>query len=183
MRKSIVLLSSLFLFSACFPIAIAPNLENGKVIRARKFKRKLPNRHTYVFTDHKDANEFYSYINTKYSRNHKLVTTNVPVTIASNTYYLSFFEADKSSKTINLVPLLIDARRSSNGNEPILENHYSSRKDVWYILLQITAEDFSDALDPEYARYAEVFQFATKMREEYNRTFNYRQTILQASKN
>lgn len=180
--KATLLLTLVLITASCIPTAIAPDLENGKVIRAKKFKRTLPNRYAYVFTDVKNANEFYHYINTKFKRNHHYVEDNVPVYIGGKQFYVSFYEADKSTRTINIIPLLIDGKRESNGNDPILEDIHTSRWDKWYVLLLITAEDFQDGLNPSYAHYKEVKAYAQCLKNEYNYTSNYNQTLLEVSK-
>ena len=182
--KITLLFLTLIVVSSCFPVSIAPDLENGKVIRAKKFKRKLsaPNRYTYVFTDTKAADEFYHYVNTKYQLDHQYVEDNVPVVIDGNTYYVSFYEAEKTTKTVNLIPIIIDGKRERNGNEPLFEDDYTSRWGTWYILLMITAEDFQDGLNPEYVHYDKVKNFAEALKDEYYRTSNYNQAILTPSK-
>ena len=48
----------MFLFSSWIPLRIAANIKTDKVMVAKKFKRKLPKRHAFIFEDLKDANEF-----------------------------------------------------------------------------------------------------------------------------
>ncbi|TVZ52123.1 hypothetical protein [Dokdonia sp. Hel_I_53] len=179
--KATLLLVLFLIVTSCIPTAIAPDLENGKIIRAKKFKRKLPNRYAYIFTDSKKADEFYHYINTKYNLNYQYVQSNVPVIINEKQFYISFYETDKKTQTINLIPILIDAKRESNGNEAVLRDIYSSEWNRWYVILLITAENFQDGLNPSYSHYKEVKEFAESLKDEYYRTSNYNQTILQAS--
>lgn len=171
--KVFLLFFTLVIVTSCFPVSIAPDLENGKVIRGKKFKRKLPNRYTYVFTDTKTADRFYYFINNKFQLDNQYVEDNVPVTIDGNNYYMSFYEAEKSTKTVNLIPIIIDGKRERNGNDPLLEDVYTSRWGTWYILLMITAEDFQDGLNPEYEHYDKIENFARELREEYYNTSTY----------
>ncbi len=69
--KITLLFLTLIIVSSYTPLAIAPDLENGKVIKDKKIKHKLPNRHTYVFTDIKAVDEFYHYVNTKFQLDHQ----------------------------------------------------------------------------------------------------------------
>ena len=62
--KSLLLVFFLLLFTSCIPLKIAPKIEGEKLIVAKKFKRSLPKKHSYVFEDPKGADEFYNYINT-----------------------------------------------------------------------------------------------------------------------
>lgn len=169
--------------SSCVPIAIAPNLEEGKVIRAKKFKHKLPNRYSYVFTDSKAADEFYYFINTKFQRDHQYVEDNVPVAIAGKQYYISFYETDKETQTINLLTMAIDRAIAGKGNDGYLEEAYTSRWGTWYVGLLITDEDFNDALNPDYNDYSTVVSYAKELKEEYYRMTNYNQAILPGARN
>jgi len=180
--KNIIILLLVIVTTSCVPIAIAPDLENGKVIKGKKFQRKLPNRYTYVFNDPKNADEFYYFVNAKFDCNHQYVEDNVPVEINGKTFYLSFYEAEKTTTTINLIPILIDAKRESNGKDPILENVHASRNGKWYILLMITADDFEDGLNPESEHYNDVEVFAQNLKDEYYKTSNYNQLLLGNSK-
>jgi hypothetical protein len=136
--KSLLLMFFLLLFTSCIPLRIAPNIKEEKLIVAKKFKRSLPRKHSYVFEDPKDADEFYNYINTKYELNHEDVEFNVPVLINENEYFLSFHEVERITKTLNLIPLLIDAGLDSKGYSPVMEDSYSSREGNCYIVLTIS---------------------------------------------
>lgn len=165
--KFLTSLVLLFLCFSCIPISIAPDLEEGKIIRAKKFKRNLLDRYAYVFTDTKDADEFYYFINHKYNLQHQDVEDNVPVVIAGETHYVSFYETDKTSQTVNLIPILIDAKLENSDREPLLERLHTSRQGTWYIVLMITAQNFDDALKPGYQYQEDVKEFARMLKEEY----------------
>lgn len=179
--RILVLFISCFIFTSCIPLSIAPNLEDGKVIRGKKFKRKLPNRYSYVFTDPKNADEFYYYINTKYQRDNTNVEDNTPLLIDGEEYFISFYEAEKSTKTINFIPLAIDAARSNNGNDPLLEDIYTSRTGTWYIVLMVSDIDYKDALHPNYTGRQKILAHIEELKNEYLRTRNYNQAILPKS--
>ena len=169
-----------FSVCSCLPLSIAPDLEEGKTIRAKKFKRKLPNRHSYIFTDPKPADEFYYYINTKFDCQHTDVENNVPVEIGEKLYYFSFYETEKSTRVINLINPIVNRALDNKGITPILNEDNRARKvgTTWYIVLMVTDEDFNDALHPNYGKHSEIAAFAKAMQAEYLSMSNYNQAIL-----
>ncbi|CAM4274057.1 hypothetical protein [Gillisia hiemivivida] len=171
--KLLLLLFSLLLFTSCIPLRIAPNIKEEKLIVAKKFKRSLPRKHSYVFEDPKDADEFYNFINTKYVLNHENVEYNVPILINGYEYFLSFHEVEIQTKTINLVPIMIDAGLESKGISPLLEEHQFSRTGNWYIVLTVSDSKLNDCLDPEYGDREVVINYLKKERLEYLATTNY----------
>lgn len=171
--KSFLYLFFFLLFTSCIPLRVAPSIKEEKLIVAKKFKRTLPRKHSYVFEDPKDADEFYNYINTKYDLNHEEVEFNVPVLINENEYFLSFHEVEIQTKTINLVPIFIDAGLESNGYSPIMEDHQFSRIGNWYIVLTVSDSKMNDCLNPKYSNREEVLGFLKKTRLEYLNTSNY----------
>lgn len=181
--KVISFLCIVLFLTSCVPLSIAPDLSEGKIIRGKKFRKKLPNRNTYAFTDPKDADEFYYFINTKYQLDHNEVTNNVPLEIDNKKYYMSFYETGKSTQTFNLIPILIDAKREQNDNSPLFEEVHTSRRDTYYILVMITDEDFKDALQPNYESYPNIYSYVSALKDEYLSTCNYNQTILAKAKN
>jgi len=171
--------SILFLsICSCIPVSVAPNIESDKLIKAKRFKRDLPDNYAFIFEDPKDADEFYRFIDAKYHRNDTDVEANIPITVAKNTYFLSFFEREKSTKTVNLVPIVVDAKRESNGNDPILEELHTSRTGQWYLVLTVTDSDFKDALHPHYTERENILAHLRKLQEEYLSTHNYNETYL-----
>ena len=156
MRMLYLLLVTNFLFSSCIPLQLAPNFEGGKVFKPKKFKRQLPQQYVYVFEDPKDVNEFYNYINAKFQIYYDDATGNVPVLIAGNTYFLTFYEAERATKTVNLVPMLVDNALENEGYSPVLENVHTSRKGKWYIALTVTDDNMDDGLNPKYVNHAEL---------------------------
>ena len=134
MRRAYFLII-VFLTTSCIPIRIAPNISEHKIVKANKFKRKLPKEYSFVFEDPKDANEFYNYINTKFQLEHQQVDWDVPFIIENQFHYLRFYETEIPNKTLNLIPFIIDAKLESNGNNPIFEDVYVSRKGNWYIVM------------------------------------------------
>ncbi|MGB3342726.1 MAG: hypothetical protein WBA61_02325 [Aequorivita sp.] len=107
---------------SCIPLQIVPNIDGGKVYKGKKFKKQLPKQHVYVFEDPKDANEFYTYINTKYYLDYDIEGGNIPIVINEKNYYITFYEVERSIKTVNLIPIADDVARDSKGNDPLFEN-------------------------------------------------------------
>ncbi|RKS55094.1 hypothetical protein BC962_0049 [Gillisia mitskevichiae] len=171
--KSLLLLFLLLILTSCIPLRIAPNIKGEKLIVAKKFKRTLPRKHSYVFEDPKDANEFYNYINTKYDLGHEDVSYNVPIIINGYEYFLSFHEVEKITKTLNLIPLVIDAGLDSNGYSPLLEDMHSTRTGNWYIVLTVSDSKMNDCLDPNYGDREVVINYLKQERLEYLTTSNY----------
>ena len=163
---------------SCIPYKIAPNIEGEKIVKAKKFKNDLPNFYGFIFEDTKNANEFYNFINTKYNLKHLNVESNVPISINNKTYYLSFFEREKSTSTLNLIPIAIDLDRSGKGKDTILENFHTSRKGYWYLVLTVTDPEIKDCLNPNYPQYGEIVIQLKNLKNEYFSTNNYLETQL-----
>lgn len=171
----------LFVFcQSCIPVRIAPNMEKGKVVKAKKFIKKLPGQYSYVFNDPKEANEFYNYINAKYQISYDDIDGNILVTIAGSNYFLTFYEVNKQTKTVNLIPMVVDAALEEIGHTPILENAEITRFGKWYIALTVTDEHFKDALNPDYQNYEEMEQYMVSLRNEYLSTTHYIEVFLKA---
>ncbi len=145
---------------------------------AKKFQRKLPRQYAFIFEDPKNANEFYDFINMKYNLNDYIVEHNVPFKIKNSEFFLSFHETERVTKTVNLVPVLVDAKRESNGNEAILTDLHTSRKGKWYIVLTVTDSDINDSLAPNYIAQKEVIEYLRALKTEYLTTHNYVEVLL-----
>lgn len=168
----------IFLAYSCIPYKIAPKIDGELIVKAKKFKKDLPNFYGYIFEDTKNADEFYKFINTKYNLKNINVDSNVPISINNKTYYLSFFERERSTATINLIPFVIDAHRSSKGRDPILENLHTSRKGFWYLVLTVTDSEIKDCLNPNYPQSGEIVNHLKKLKKEYFSTSNYQEAYL-----
>jgi len=81
MRQFSCLTLVFILFNSCIPLNIAPNIKDYKIIRGNRIKRSLPKKTVFVFEDTKDADEFYSYVNTKYNLEDYYVDVQVPVVL------------------------------------------------------------------------------------------------------
>ena len=158
---------------SCIPYKIAPNIEGEKIIKAKKFKKNLPNFYGFIFEDPKNANEFYNFINAKYNLKHLNVESNVPISINNETYYLSFFERERTTETINLIPFIIDADRNSKGKESLLEDFYATRTGFWYLVLTVTDTKIKDCLNPNHPQHGEIVNHLKNLKNEYFSTSNY----------
>jgi len=167
----------ILLFSSCIPTRIAPDIEEDKVMLAKKFKKKLPKRNSFIFEDPKKANEFYAFINAKFKLNNTNVHWNVPLVVNKSEYYLSFYEVEKASKTVNIAPLIIDAVLYKNDIDPVLENSYTSRTGQWYVVLTVNDQDINDCLKPEYTKRDEIVKFLRQLKKEYLTTSNYKSLL------
>ena len=167
-----MLLLAICTFS-CIPIQIAPNIEGAKIYKGKKFKKQLPKQNVYVFEDPKDANEFYTYINAKYNLDYDVTGGNLPITINNKKYFLTFYEVERNTKTVNLVPIVVDAAMDSKGIDPVFENNYTSRSGSWYIALTVTDDKFNDNLKEEDPAHKEILKHLDHLRKEYLTTANY----------
>ncbi len=163
---------------SCIPLKIAPNIEGAKIYKGKKFKNQLPKQYVYVFEDPKDANEFYTYINAKYDIDYDVGGGNLPISINNKRYYLTFYEIERNTKTVNLVPIVADAVMDSKGIDPAFENQYTSRSGSWYIALTVTDEEFQDNLKETDPAYKNIIMHLDHLRNEYLSTANYMEIYL-----
>ena len=180
MKKVAFLLILCFSYS-CIPIRIAPNIKDNKVMIAKKFKRKLPKESAFIFKDPKDANEFYNYINILYQLDDYNVDYQVPISVSNETLFMTFYETEIPTKILNLVPIVIDAKRQSNGNDPILEDIYMTRKGNWYIILTVMDANGNDCLKSNYKNKPALISYLKDLKTKYLTTANYYDTLLKKS--
>ncbi len=179
--RFIYLLFASLLFTSCIPLSIAPDLREGKVLKAKKFIKNLPKQYTYAFEDPKDANEFYHYINAKYQTEYDDDIGNTPVVIAGRTCYLTFYEVEKSTQTVNLIPIMINSALEEKGHTPILEDAEVSRVGTWYIALTVTDDNLKDCLNPSYDKHEDVLRYMQHLQNEYLSTKEYIEIYLKSS--
>ena len=177
--KQLSYLLILLFISSCFPISIPPNLENGKLMEAKKFKRKLPNQYAYIFTDLKDANEFYYYLSAKFPPN-KLGDSegNVPITIDNRNYYISFYETEKKSRLVSLLPIMVNGLLDKEEGTEFNEILTVARDGTWYIALTVSNKNFEDGLSPNSKDQKEILNFVKALHNEYITTHNYNSLLL-----
>ena len=179
MTKKVVKFISLILtLQGCIPLSFAPSIESYELIATKKFSKELPSGYGFVFEDPKSANEFYYYINSKFDLNFSEEEFNIPVELNGKALYLSFYECERTTKTINLIPILLDAKREDNGNEPIFQDQHSTRNGHWYIVITVRDAALKDLLHPENEQVIEVSEFLESLRKEYLSTYHYNELIL-----
>ena len=180
--KFILTLITIALFTSCIPYQIAPNIKDDKVVKGRKFKRRLlPKDYFFVFKDPKDANEFYSYIKIKYDMNDGQIEKGIPFIVDKKLYYFSFYEVEKSTKTLNLAPVVVDAALDNKNIDPIFEDSYTSRIGNWYIAINVFNVDGKDCLDTKNQDRNAILQYLKKLRIGYLKTNNYYEAQLKSS--
>lgn len=170
----------LFVFSlcSCIPLRVAPEIKGEKITNAKKFKKDLPNFQGFIFEDTKNANEFYNFINIKYNLKHVNVGANIPFIINNKTYYLSYFERERVTKTVNLVPMFVDAKLNQNGNDALLEDLHTSRNGFWYIIITVTDVEIKDCLNQKHPQNQDVIKYLKNLKKEYFSSNNYIEAYL-----
>ena len=153
-------------------------------MNSRRFLRKVPKTKGFVFIDPKEENEFREFITIKLSPKRPWEssypyweTEPFLFTIQKDTFYLSYHEANKVNKTVNLLPLFIDESLKTKQTDPLLEDHYTSRKDYWYVVLTVWDGNKKDALNPKHPKQDKVILFLESIRKEYLNTHNYTDQI------
>ncbi len=177
MKHILTVLIAIFLCSSCIPLRIAPDIKEDKIKLAKRFKRSLPKQYALIFKDPKDADDFYYFVNAKYHLNHEAVEDNVPFKVNDKEFSFSFYEVERVTSTVNLLPMFIDAAISDT-SDPIFENLYSSRKGHWYIALTSRDAKMKDCLHPDYPNREKVIQYLRNLRKEYLNTHNYAEVHL-----
>ena len=178
MKNSVILLL-VFSITSCIPLKVAPKFKNEdyKVMVAKKFQKKMSKETSFIFKDTKDADEFYQYINKKYRLNNIDVGYNVPFQIDGKDYFLSYEEAERTDKSLNLPLVLIDAKRESNGNTPLFEDNYTSRTGHWYIIITVFDENNENCLLEKHPQHKNIIKYLKDLQQEYLTTQNYEELL------
>lgn len=178
MKKLLGLCIALISFNACIPLRIAPKINDYKVTKGKRFKRTLPKKTVFVFTDPKDEGHFYDYVNTKFQLNDYYVDVEVPFTIDDNEFFFSFYEVEIPTKTINLIPLAVDGILSQAADmDPILEEVHTSRIGNWYIAIEVFSTAEKDCLHEDSVFRDAVLTYLRAMKTEYLSTHNYNEVV------
>jgi len=177
--KNFLLVLSIITITSCIPLRIAPQFKkNGYTIKeAKKFNRKLPREAAFIFADPKDANEFFNFINTKFQLNDIDVDYDVPFKINGTLYFLSFYEVEKATKTLNLIPIFIDGVTENSDLETDLYDNYVSRMGSWYIVITILDKNSNNCLKETNAQRNKVLQYLKDLKQEYLTTQNYEELL------
>lgn len=171
--KRLLWLSFCFSMISCFPVKVAPRIDGAKMFKGKKFSKQLPKQQVYVFEDPKNANEFYYYINAKFGMDYDEIGGNVPVSLSGKNHYLTFYEVERKTKVVNLVPTVVEVIIKSQEEDPILSEIQIQRSGTWYIALTVTDDDLSDNLKGEDPARSSIVAYLDGLRNEYLSTANY----------
>lgn len=177
MKKITVLVLGFLFLNSCIPIRIAPSISDYKLTTGKRFKRGLPKKTTFVFEDPKEADAFYNYINTKYQLEDYYVDVEVPFKVEDKTYFLSFYEVEIPTKTLNLFTLAVDAALISSDNDTIFDDSYETRTGNWYIAIEVFSASEEDCLHEDSQSRAIVLPYLRSLKEEYLSTHNYNEVV------
>jgi len=166
MRRIVFLPVFLLLIQSCIPIKSAPRIENYRILEGRKFKKGLPPRQTFVFEDKQDVNAFYNFINDKFQLGDEQVMDDVPFRVNGHQYFFSFYEVDKKSKNINLMPFIMSKlTKSEEVDEPEMDiNEY------YYIAIEAYSDIENDCLVMGALSREPVLKYLRNLKEEYQNT-------------
>lgn len=99
MKQLLVCLFLTLFFTSYIPVSFAPNIETDKVKIAKRFKRDLPKRYGFIFEDPKVADEFYTFINTKYQL--PGMDRKIPLWVHKKPFIMNIYERRRTSSTLN----------------------------------------------------------------------------------
>lgn len=131
----------------------------------------------FIFKDPKPANEFYSFINTKLQLNDIDVNDDVPFKLNQKQYYFSFYEVEIPNKTLNLIPLVVDILFLSAELDPMMEEHYETRKGNWYVAIEVYSDMEQDCLAADSASKPAISEYFWMLKNEYLVSDNYNETL------
>jgi len=179
MNKVLLIGFVLLLQASCVPLRIAPNITDYKLTEGKKFKRGLPKKITFVFADPKEEGHFYDYVNTKFELRDYYVDVEVPFKIEGKDFFFSYYEVEIPTKTINLIPLLIDGvlNQGVDFEEPLLEDMHTSRVGNWYIAIEVFSTREKDCLHENSVSKSMVLMYLRNLKEEYLSTYNYNEVV------
>lgn len=179
MNRIVPLVLMFLLFQSCIPLRIAPDIDDYKVTKGKKFKRSLPKRFMFVFEDSKDVDHFYNYVNTKFALNDENVYDDVPFRLNGAQYFFSFYEVEIPDKTLNLFPVLFSAAlNSALGNEEDdISEPTEVRRDNFYIAIEVYSDLENDCLSVESLSREAVLKYLRTLKNEYLTTDNYNEVV------
>ena len=177
MKQIVLLVLSVFLFQSCIPLRIAPKIKDYKITLGKKFKRSLSKRQMFIFKDTKEAEQFYNFVDIKFQLNDTNVYDDVPFQIDGQQYFFSWYEVEIPNKSLNLLPIFIDAALAASDMDPMLENAYSSRKGNWYLAVEVYNDTETDCLVETSLSRENVLKYLRTLKNEYLATHNYNETV------
>lgn len=105
------------------------------------------------------------------------VYDNVPFKITEQQYFFSFYEVEIPTKTINLIPMVIDGLLESGDIGPVLEDAHTSRIGNWYIAIEVYADFDQDCLQENSLSRESVLKYLRVLKQEYLSTYNYNEVV------
>lgn len=177
MKRILLALFVLSTLQSCIPLRIAPNIDDYKITKGRKFKRSLSQRQMFIFEDSKEADQFYSFVNIKFQLDDANVYDDVPFTINGEQYFFAWYEVEIPNKSLNLLPIFIDAVLTVSDMDPILEDIYSSRKGNWYLAIEVYNDLETDCLYETSLSREAVLKYLRDLKKEYLATHNYNEIV------
>ncbi|NKI31220.1 hypothetical protein [Croceivirga thetidis] len=178
MKKGYLLIFLCITLGSCIPLRIAPTIEDYRVVEGKKFKKSLPQKTMFVFEDPKDEGHFYNYINTKFKLDDYRVDVDVPFQIENKEYYFAYYEVEIPTKTLNLLPIVIDGiLESTETNDAVFSDAYSSRKGYWYIAIEVYDQEENDCLNDNSLIRKPMMEYLRELKQEYLSTHNYNEVV------
>ena len=171
-----ILLSALYMVS-CIPLRIAPKIDDYKLTQGKRFKKGLPKKNVFVFDDPKNEGAFYDFVNTKFQLNDYYVDVGVPFLVDGKEFFFSYYEVTIPTKFINLLPIVIDGALAQSNMDPMLEEVHSSRKDHWYVAIEVYSNGKKDCLKEDVVSKDGVLAYLRALKEEYLSTHNYNEVL------
>jgi hypothetical protein len=178
MKPTLLAIFVLIFLNSCIPLRIAPNIKDFKLTQGKRFKKGLPKKNVFVFEDPKDTDEFYNYVNTKFQLNDYYVDVQVPFLVQGQTFYFSFYEVEIPTKTINLIPLVLDvALNQATDMDPVFDEAHTSRVGNWYIAMEVFSDREKDCLSDNSISREIVLSYLRELKKEYLATDNYNEVV------
>lgn len=178
MQKTLLLSLLLVVYTSCIPLRIAPNIKDYKVTKGKAFKRGLPKKTMFIFEDPKEENEFYNYINTKFDLNDYYVDVEIQFELDGEEFFFSFYEVEIPTKTINLIPLVMDGILSQTTEmDPVFEDVHTSRIGNWYLAIEVFSDKQKDCLHEESIHRQKLLTYLGQLKNEYLNTVNYNEVV------
>lgn len=105
----------------------------------------------------------------------------VPFNVNNNQYFFAFYEVSIPDKTLNLAPTLFNVAVSKalnlEENEEFVPADEMTRKDQWYIAIEVYSDLEKDCLQQDSFSKQSVLTYLRNLKKEYLTTHNYNETL------
>lgn len=165
--KAVLYFILLCLCGSCIPLRIAPTIDDHKVVTGKKFKRHLPKDQLFIFSDPKEAEAFYRFVDHKFDGKGEMLDTDIGFDLNNEHFYLTFYEVEIPTKFFNMGAVFVDLALASAEIGPILEDQYSSRKGHWYIAIGVHHNRYGDCLAITSPYREIVLAYLRDLKQEY----------------